>query len=307
MSDGEPKGKTRPSRIDPTLDANTAPAVAELVKHLKDASRAVLRVIAGNELGRCIPLQNNLVIGRDPGADLTIADPLVSSHHARVEDRGDSWAVVDLGSRNGTLVNGQPTTESVLVPFSTLTVGSTVFRFELQDGVERQYSEMVEHLLNIDDLSGLFVRRKFDAELRTMIESARLAGRPLGLLVMDLDGIKQINDTHGHLYGAYAIGESGKLIGNVIRPWGIGSRFGGDEFVAALADRDLEGTAQVGEEIRATIGNHSFVHEGVPLRVGISIGVASFPASATDADELFRCADAAMYRAKRGGKHRVSF
>jgi diguanylate cyclase (GGDEF)-like protein len=124
--------------------------------------------------------------------------------------------------------------------------------------------------------------------------------------MMDLDGIKKINDSHGHLFGAYVIGESGHIIGRVLEGRGFASRFGGDEYVAALPGFDLPGARGVGEEILRAIGAHEFEREGVPLRPGISIGAAAFPESAADAQALFQRADEALYRAKRAGKNQVS-
>jgi diguanylate cyclase (GGDEF)-like protein len=128
----------------------------------------------------------------------------------------------------------------------------------------------------------------------------------VALLVMDLDGIKVINDTHGHLFGAYVIGEAGRLIGNVLGQRGIGCRFGGDEYLAALPDHDILTALEVGEQIRAAIGSHRFEREDVLLKPGISIGVAAFPEHASDPMELFQRADEALYRAKKSGKNRVS-
>jgi diguanylate cyclase (GGDEF)-like protein len=124
--------------------------------------------------------------------------------------------------------------------------------------------------------------------------------------MMDLDGIKSINDTHGHLFGAYVIGEAGRVIGRVLDQRGFASRFGGDEFIAALPSSALEAATLLGEEIRQAISAYPFQREGVALRPGISIGVASFPESANDGESLLQRADEALYRAKRAGKNRVS-
>jgi diguanylate cyclase len=102
------------------------------------------------------------------------------------------------------------------------------------------------------------------------------------------------------------IGESGRVIGKVIEGRGFASRFGGDEYIAALPGVALEGAARIGEEIRAAIGAFPYEREGVPLRPGISIGAAAFPESADDAEGLLQRADEALYRAKRAGKDRVS-
>lgn len=277
----------------------------ELRNTLKAEHRPVLVVISGNEMGQRCRVQMNMVIGRDPAAELVLTDAGVSWQHARIEDRGDSWALVDLGSTNGTLVNGQKQPEAILSPNDKIVLGRTVLRFEVQDALEQAYDEQVQRMLNIDDLSGLYVRRRFDTELASMLESARAASQPLALLVMDLDGVKKINDTHGHLFGAYVIGESGRVIGRVLGARGIACRFGGDEFSAAIASASTEAAMAVGEEIRAAIAAHRFHRDGVDLHPGISIGVASFPEHARQQSELFQRADEALYRAKQGGKNRV--
>jgi diguanylate cyclase (GGDEF)-like protein len=289
----------------PAIEASPTLSRA-VVQAVKAPHRPVLVVITGNEMGSRAPVDRSILIGRDPECDLVLTDALVSSRHAMLEDRGDSWALVDLGSTNGTSVNGDKGKEFVLSRNDKIAFGRTVVRFEMQDQLEQAYDELVERLLNVDDLSGLLVRRKFDADLNAAIDAARARQVPIGLLMMDLDGIKKINDTHGHLFGAYVIGESGRVIGKVLEERGFASRFGGDEYVAALPGLDVEASRALGEEIRVAIAEHRFERESVPLRPGISIGVASYPESADSAESLFQRADEALYRAKRAGKNQVS-
>lgn len=278
----------------------------ELRHTLLNEHRPVLVVISGNEMGQRRRVTVNMLIGRDPAADLVLTDAGVSWQHVRIEDRGDSWTLVDQGSTNGSVVNGQKRAEATLAPNDKIVLGRTVLRFEVQDALEQAYDEQVQRMLNIDDLSGLYVRRRFDAELGSMVEAARQAQQPLALLVMDLDGVKKINDAHGHLFGAYVIGEAGHVIGRVLGARGIACRFGGDEFSAAIPGAGTGGGVSLGEEIRLAIAAHRFEHEGIPLRPGISIGVAAFPEHAGDQAALFQRADEALYRAKQSGKNRVS-
>jgi diguanylate cyclase (GGDEF)-like protein len=296
----------RPSRAPKTLNASDNPNLGtELMQRVKAQYRPALVVLAGNEVGKRVPVDRTLLIGRDPAVSLPLTDGLVSWHHARIEDRGDSWALVDLESTNGTTVNGEKSKEFELKPNDRIVFGTTVVSFEMQDGLAQAYNETVERLLNIDDLSGLYVRRKFDTELAAAIDRARVQSQSAALLVMDLDGVKRINDTHGHLFGAYVIGESGRLIGEVLGSRGFACRFGGDEYLAALPGLDSEAGARVAEEIREVIAAFPFERDGVPLRPGISIGVAAFPDDAQDPATLFQRADEALYRAKQAGKNRV--
>jgi diguanylate cyclase (GGDEF)-like protein len=282
---------------------------ARLQEQIRDALRQkhlpAVEFISGPEVGRRLPLAGTTVFGRDPAADVVILDRSVSWRHARIEDRGDAWAVVDLGSTNGTAVNGNPCRDAVLAAGDKVSLGTVVLRFELNDPVEQAYDLHIERLLDIDDLSGLFVRRRFDRDLAASVDQARTFSGRVGLLVMDMDGIKQINDTHGHLFGAYTIGETGRVIARVIGDRGTGSRFGGDEFCVCLPGFDRARSFAVAVEIHAAVNTHAYVHDGIPLRPGISIGVAAFPEDAADPTALFQRADEALYRAKRSGKNRI--
>ena len=276
------------------------------MRRIKAPHRPALVVATGEQAGTRIPLDRTILIGRDPVAELVLGDALVSWHHARVEDRGDSWTLVDLESTNGISVNGEPCTERRLKPNDRIVIGSTALLFQLQDGLSQALNENVENLLNVDDLSGLLVRRKFDIELERLLEFARHQSESVALLVMDLDGVKKINDTHGHLFGAYTIGEAGRLIGRVIAGSGVGCRFGGDEYLAALPGLDRDEAVLVAERILQSVHAHHFEKDGIRLNPGISIGVAAFPRDAHDAEELFQAADKAMYNAKQTGKNRVA-
>ncbi len=276
-----------------------------IVHQVKAKVAPVLVVASGERMGtRCV-LDRTVTLGRDPACELTLPDASVSWQHVRIEDRGDGFAVVDLGSTNGTLVEGVRVRDHVLVAGERITIGEVVVRFELHDALDRELDAMVQRLLDVDELSGLWVRRKFDAELADGLDVARTHGASLALLVMDLDGVKAINDEHGHLFGAHVIGESGRVIGRIVGARGFACRFGGDEYIAALPGLDVTAAAVVGEEIRAAIAAHRFEREAIVLHPGISIGVAAFPASAADATTLFQRADEALYRAKQGGKNRV--
>ena len=276
------------------------------MRKIKAPHLPVLVVLTGNELGTRIVVDRSLMIGRAPDADLTLSDQMISWHHARIEDRGDGFALFDLGSTNGTTVNGESKAEFLLKPNDRIVFGATAVSFEKEDALKVDFNETVERLLNIDDLSGLFVRRKFDAEFAALLDNARVAEHPLALLVMDMDGIKKINDTHGHLFGAHVIGQAGHIIGGIIHGRGIGCRFGGDEYLAALPDFDVDAACEVADQILRAINSVPFVKDGITLKPGISIGVAAFPSDAGDAATLFQRSDEALYRAKQDGRNRIS-
>ncbi|MFK7989475.1 MAG: diguanylate cyclase [Sandaracinaceae bacterium] len=269
--------------------------------------RPVLVCVLGDDVGRRARIHGaSFTVGRSHRADLVLNDPRVSSSHVRLEDRGDAWALVDLGSTNGTRVNGERARgERNLFANDKIEVGDSVLRFELLDAADENYEEHMARMIDLDDLTGLYTRRRFDAELARMIAVAAREGTSLGMLVMDLDGVKQINDTNGHLFGAYVIAESGKLIGRTLDEGAIAARFGGDEYVAAIPGAVLEGACDVAQAILSAVAAFPYEKDGIALRPGISIGVAVYPDQAKDAEALFRRADAALYAAKRAGKNRV--
>jgi two-component system, cell cycle response regulator len=305
MASGE--RRARPSNAPRTIAASEQPDLKqEVMRKIKAPHLPVLVVMTGDDIGKRVVVDRSLTIGRAPEAELTLSDQMISWHHARIEDRGDGWALFDLGSTNGTTVNGESQAEWLLKPGDRIVFGATAVSFEREDALKVDFNETVERLLNIDDLSGLFVRRKFDTEFSALLDAARVAKRPLALLVMDMDGIKKINDTHGHLFGAHVIGQAGHIIGGIIRDRGIGCRFGGDEYLAALPELDCDAATEVADQILRAINTVPFVKDGITLKPGISIGVATYPDDADDTASLFQRADEALYRAKQGGRNRIS-
>jgi diguanylate cyclase (GGDEF)-like protein len=263
-----------------------------------------LVVIAGPDVGTRIRLDRTITIGRGRGADEVLTDASVSTTHVRVEDRGDAWAVVDLGSTNGMRVDDQRAEQALLAHHTKIQIGTTTLRFEIQDEKDQAYDALVERLITLDDLTGLYQRRRFDRELGAILANAE----PVALLVMDLDGIKRINDTHGHLFGAHVIGEAGKRIVRMLSgiDGAFGARFGGDEYTVAVPDLGRPAARAFAERIRVEIADTGYVRDGIELRVGASIGIAVAPDDGTTLGQIFQRADAAMYEAKAAGKNRVA-
>ncbi|HUE39708.1 MAG TPA: sensor domain-containing diguanylate cyclase [Candidatus Binatia bacterium] len=155
-----------------------------------------------------------------------------------------------------------------------------------------------------DDLTGLGNTRHFNRSLVDLV--AR--GGPVSLVILDLDNFKAVVDGYGHLVGSRTIAQVGRAIAPLIRPGDVAARFGGDEFVIALPDTDTAAATRIAESIRATIEACDRLEgEDVNLaEVTASVGVATFPEHAADAESLFRAADTAMYSVKRAGKNRVA-
>jgi diguanylate cyclase (GGDEF)-like protein len=236
-----------------------------------------------------------------------IEDPSVAGNHAAVQVDPDAgrYGLIDLASRNGTYLNGRRVESSALRDGDKVFMGKTVLKFTFHDPIEEDYHSRLDQLIHVDSLTGLRVRRWFDAEFPKEFERAREAARPLCVLMMDMDGLKAINDHHGHQMGSYCISEAGKLIRRAIEPNGHGARFGGDEFVGFLRNCGIEDAVEVAEGIRRDIEAHEFCREGVRVAPTISIGVAEMSTDVTSAEQLTRLADDALYRAKKAGRNSV--
>jgi diguanylate cyclase (GGDEF)-like protein len=279
-----------------------------LQAQLHQAVAPALMVISGPDVGLRVRLERSIEIGRDPTASFALRDESISWRHVRIEDRGAAeWACVDMGSTNGMLVNGEKTTDAILRNGDKIMLGKTILEFQLADSIREGFNAEVQRLLHQDDLSGLWVRRRFDAQLETAVKSVQAGSMgTVSVVVMDLDGVKGINDTHGHDMGAFVIGAAGHVIGEALRPGAFATRFGGDEFCAALPDTAKDDAVTWAEATRVKVVDHVYERGGVRVHPGMSCGVATVPADAADADGVFRAADQAMYRAKRAGKNRVS-
>ncbi len=159
----------------------------------------------------------------------------------------------------------------------------------------------------VDGLTGLFVRRYFDARLDEEIERARRYGAPFAVAMLDLDDFKRLNDEHGHLIGDRVLREVALAIKDEVRGVDTAARLGGEELALILPGLEVVAALAHGERVRSAIARRPVAVDGGPvLHITSSIGLAVFPpCGATTAEELLRCADRALYRAKRAGKDRV--
>jgi diguanylate cyclase (GGDEF)-like protein len=171
------------------------------------------------------------------------------------------------------------------------------------------------HLLSItDDLTGLHNLRSFESQLTSLLRQARKDGSSLSVLVLDVDRLKSINDSYGHLVGADAVRTVGQLIAHYLPARAVACRYGGDEFVVAIPDCQMEQAVEIAERLRLSVSNEQPVLATRSFPSGtlsISVGTASrFIAKGTDpqkvGEELFKTADQALYRAKHMGRNAVS-
>ena len=271
--------------------------------------KAFLSVIRSRaDLGVYAFIEGPIVLGRDPKCSFPLHDFGVSWQHATITPRGnDEFVLDDLQSTNGTRVNHKRiSSPHLLQDGEKIFVGETVVRFSLADEMEIDFHSEVATLVGTDPLTGLESKRRFDQALEFALRTAKDGGGPLAMLMMDMDGVKQINDTHGHLFGAHVIGETGRLIARVLGSNGRACRFGGDEFSAFMPAHDLTSAFAVAEQIRYAVETAGMEKDGIPLKPTISIGVACYPEVAGELWKLVSMADEALYRAKKRGKNCVA-
>jgi diguanylate cyclase (GGDEF)-like protein len=157
-----------------------------------------------------------------------------------------------------------------------------------------------------DGLTGLYNRRFFEATLALEAEHAFRSGRDLGLLVLDIDHFKRINDAHGHQAGDRVLRELAARLVASSRDGDVIARYGGEEFVVLLRNTSVEAVPQTAERLRHAVGDVPVVlADDVWLTTTVSVGGAAWPVHANSADELVRVADQALYAAKRLGRNRV--
>lgn len=274
---------------------------------------AALLVVQGAEtdLGTHVVCDRTVTMGRDNDVELPLRDGSISRRHCQVERDAETgrYCLRDLGSTNGTRVNGTRVQDMVpLTEGDKIFLGATVVKFSYADGLDVEYHAKLGNIVTTDALTGLLSKRRFDAEYSLAVQKARDTGGPLSVLVMDMDGLKQINDTHGHEMGGFAITEVAKIIRDVTegQPGTYTCRFGGDEFISVLPAQDKQAACQLAEKIRDGVANHTVEKNGIRVAPTISIGVASLPENGDTPEDLFRAADQALYRAKGAGKNQVS-
>jgi diguanylate cyclase (GGDEF)-like protein/putative nucleotidyltransferase with HDIG domain len=159
----------------------------------------------------------------------------------------------------------------------------------------------------VDPKTGLFNARHFAAALSEEIGRAQRFERPMSLIMADLDLLRDINNTYGHLAGDAVLKGIAEAFRAQLRHYDVPARFGGEEFSILLPETPPEQALEIAERIRRAVAERTFDVEtsSEPIRATVSIGVAGFPKDGTDANELIHQADLAVYRAKLQGRNRV--
>ena len=276
-------------------------------------NRPHLVVLQGPGLGDFFEIADDeLVLGSDPfSADIVVRDVEVEPRHAELYRSPGGYAVRGVQAAKSIALNGEvmeePGCGQLLSDGDRIHVGDSVLEYSHQDEIKASFFEQLHELVNRDHLTGLFSKGRFDREFEHRLEAMADEGRPLSVLMADIDSLKKINDANGHLLGEFVVGEIGRIIGAMHEEEGrSATRFGGDEYQSVLPDLSKEEALGVAEEIRRSVEAQTFKRDDLVAKTTISIGVASYPEDGTTHQELTHAADAALYKAKRAGGNAVS-
>ena len=235
--------------------------------------------------------------------------PVVTS--AIVLGRFSTMVVLGLIASCQVFVSADPSHDTLSLAYASVLIAqfaplafvayvTTVFSSDIRRGLTVAKAES-----HTDDLTELYNRRGF-----TLVASRRLSrsieqGRPAGLLMVDSDNLKVVNDTHGHQAGNRLLKHIAKGILLQLRTSDIAGRYGGDEFIVLLPDTPSGGVFEAAERMRRTIGDAKLDFFGKPVKATVSVGVACYPEDGESVDALLAHADRGLYAAKQQGRNRT--
>lgn len=199
------------------------------------------------------------------------------------------------------LLGGAMTWEKLLFVLANLVTILIVARLFANEEAEEEHKRLLEQLALTDGLTHLANHRHFHTQLAKEIETARIRGSTVALVMMDIDYFKSYNDAFGHPEGDRLLTAIGDAIRLIIRSGDTGARYGGDEFALILPNANLESAQAVARRVQEALNRHVRTEgQGAKLKsnVSLSAGVAVYPDSATDKDDLIKRADEALYAAK---------
>jgi two-component system, cell cycle response regulator len=252
--------------------------------------------------------RSSVVIGRAGNADVSLPEiSSLSRHHSRLTYRAESVVLEDMGSTNGTYVNGQRIEqETVLHSGDRFQVGAVHFKFLQERDIENAYHQAIHDLVVLDGLTQIPNRRKFEFEGERELGRGRRYGRPLALILFDVDNFKRVNDTYGHLCGDFVLKRVVELTRPMLRREQVFARVGGEEFAILCPEAAAVNARALAERVRRKFSMNPFEQCGASFPVTCSFGIASLSPEIGTLAELYEAADRALYLSKNNGRDRVT-
>ena len=270
--------------------------------------RAMLLRMDGVGAGQVLSIsQTPFTMGRHATNQLPIDDDSISRFHARFVCEDGKYFVEDLGSRNGSFLQGKRITRAEIKDDDWVQLGARVaFRFTLTDSRQEGLLRKLYESSTRDALTGAYNRRHFEDRLRAEIAFAVRHATDCALILLDLDHFKHVNDTYGHPAGDEILRHLGGIATRALRTEDVFARFGGEEFAVILRGASTRGAGRLAERLREALNQQHAVYEGQEIAVTLSAGCAALSCCATPApDEVIAIADRRLYAAKQAGRNRV--
>ncbi len=274
-------------------------------------SQPALVLLSGLEAGRSFRLRiGRNRLGRNEDFDVVLDDDSVSRAHCEIVVAPDGGALVrDLGSTNGTMVDEEGIGEGVRMMADGELIrlsASVVLKYTWQDEVEEAVQRNLYNAAVRDGLTGVFNKRYLMERFEQEFAWATRNGRPLALVIFDLDHFKRVNDTFGHDAGDAVLREVAGRAGVAIRREDVLARYGGEEFVLLMRETDLYLAMDVSERIRKALRRNPVEAGAASIPITASIGIAtSRDRGVETTNDLFQIADRRLYVAKQTGRDRL--
>ena len=268
-----------------------------------------LVVLAGDSVGRVVRLESETChkAGRSRSCDLFFDCDNISREHAQFElDSAGRALLRDLGSTNGTQLNGKKVAQAPLQDGDRICLGNVILRYSRKDGLEYDFQQSLYEKATRDPLTGCFNKRFLMESLQKEFAFHNRQKQPLSLMIMDLDDFKKINDTHGHINGDIVLKRLASEAQSILRQEDLLARFGGEEFVTLFRFTDREAALAVSEKVLEKISSLRFETGEGAFGVTVTVGVATLvERNFNSSDALLMAADNNLYLGKHDGKNRV--
>jgi len=293
------------------IDLSKTATVDDRALVLTEDRHPYLVIYIGNASGSRHKLNNGfMTVGRSPEADICIKDDRISRIHCVIERAGHTITIEDKGSTNGTYVDARKISRARLLPGVPVQLGHSIMKIEYKTEAEIRSEKRLLQRASLDALTGIFNRHHFTKLASMEMAYASRHKLPIGVVLMDIDNFKHVNDIYGHQSGDLVLAQLANTVIKNKRTEDLFGRYGGDEFIILPRGEISKDSMQVHcERIRKAIEGFEFCFEDKCVRITISLGFHLTKAASSDTEtmlsDLIRKADQALYFAKEKGRNRT--
>jgi diguanylate cyclase (GGDEF)-like protein len=297
--------KSEPSNFNETILMDDDQAIEISVRN------PYLIIFIGKDSGKCHKIKPGITtVGRSRQADITVDDQRISSIHCEIKWSDGNITIEDKESRNGTYVDSHKIDHAILPPGVPLQLGHSAMKIEFKNEAEIKYEQNLIYSASIDALTGIYNRQHFTSLALREIAYARRHQLPAGIIMIDIDNFKRVNDTYGHGVGDFVLAKIANIIKGEKRAEDLFGRYGGDEFlIFPRGEIDEDSIYSQCERIRKAVEKFEFRHNDEYVRLTISIGFHLDRPNNGDANSILNAfikkADQALYFAKKNGKNSI--